>query len=496
MNISDIRQQYPQYADLSDQQLVDGLHQKYYSDMPQNQFYQKIGFQPNSDFAQAHPALAAINMGAMQGTGNALNDLGDALQNAKNALSPNIPNINGLPPLQGLQNYNPGQAISNFGQNINQNAGQLTGLPSPSAGQALSANVLGVAPQIIGGADAAYDLGKTGLNLINSKNLDNVASNIYQNLSQNLSPKDLNKTNVQNIVNNYNDMSDQIGAAYTKLKADAANMGYATSGSKGLPGIEEGTATGKFIIPENSVNTIIDKNPSDINQGLLQNVSGSLKNMIARYQSSPTFNNAHDLQSMLGSEAANLKSGLNSGIPQMDTANALTNARNSLKQDITNTFNRNGDQYLAQKYQSLSDLYKNNLAPYQNVPQIWSAIKGKPYTGNISNVLSNDDDAGNIAAIRNHLMQNPNQQQTLLAQALGKVGTKNANGEFQVNNEKLLNNYNNLPDSLQQFASPQTDNLFNQLENSKALRSKLLKYGAGAATVGGAILGAHHFLGD
>jgi len=43
MNIQSIRSQYPQYSDLSDQQLADALHNKYYSDMPKNQFYSKIG---------------------------------------------------------------------------------------------------------------------------------------------------------------------------------------------------------------------------------------------------------------------------------------------------------------------------------------------------------------------------------------------------------------------------------------------------------------------
>lgn len=44
MTVDDIRKQYPQYSDLSDQQLVDGLHKKFYSDIPQDQFYQKVGF--------------------------------------------------------------------------------------------------------------------------------------------------------------------------------------------------------------------------------------------------------------------------------------------------------------------------------------------------------------------------------------------------------------------------------------------------------------------
>jgi len=45
MNIQEIRAKYPQYADMSDQQLAEGLHQKFYSDMPFNDFAQKIGFQ-------------------------------------------------------------------------------------------------------------------------------------------------------------------------------------------------------------------------------------------------------------------------------------------------------------------------------------------------------------------------------------------------------------------------------------------------------------------
>jgi hypothetical protein len=43
MNIQEIRQKYPQYNDLSDEQLADGLHKKYYSDLPKDDFYGKIG---------------------------------------------------------------------------------------------------------------------------------------------------------------------------------------------------------------------------------------------------------------------------------------------------------------------------------------------------------------------------------------------------------------------------------------------------------------------
>jgi len=43
MNIAEIRQKYPQYNDLSDEQLAKGLHQKYYANMSFDDFSQRIG---------------------------------------------------------------------------------------------------------------------------------------------------------------------------------------------------------------------------------------------------------------------------------------------------------------------------------------------------------------------------------------------------------------------------------------------------------------------
>jgi hypothetical protein len=44
MNIQEIRAKYPQYDDMSDEQLANGLHKKFYSDMPVDDFYSRIGF--------------------------------------------------------------------------------------------------------------------------------------------------------------------------------------------------------------------------------------------------------------------------------------------------------------------------------------------------------------------------------------------------------------------------------------------------------------------
>lgn len=49
MDIVAIRKQYPQYNDLSDKELADGFHSKYYSDMPKETFYSKVGITDNKD---------------------------------------------------------------------------------------------------------------------------------------------------------------------------------------------------------------------------------------------------------------------------------------------------------------------------------------------------------------------------------------------------------------------------------------------------------------
>lgn len=49
ITIKDVRQKYPDYEDLSDQELADKLHSKYYSDLPKEDFYRNIGLNKGSE---------------------------------------------------------------------------------------------------------------------------------------------------------------------------------------------------------------------------------------------------------------------------------------------------------------------------------------------------------------------------------------------------------------------------------------------------------------
>jgi hypothetical protein len=84
MNIAEIRQKYPQYNDLSDEELAKGLHKKFYSDMDFGEFSNKIGLTPQKSQTQTNVegALASLDRGLTFGLskkiGGALNALGAA----------------------------------------------------------------------------------------------------------------------------------------------------------------------------------------------------------------------------------------------------------------------------------------------------------------------------------------------------------------------------------------------------------------------------------
>ncbi len=54
--IADIRKQYPQYSDISDAQLADSFHSKFYSDIPKEDFYKSINF--SSEPVRGRPTMA------------------------------------------------------------------------------------------------------------------------------------------------------------------------------------------------------------------------------------------------------------------------------------------------------------------------------------------------------------------------------------------------------------------------------------------------------
>ena len=69
MHIKEIRQKFPQYSDLSDAQLVKGIHEKHYSDVPVGEFISKIEFaeEPEQDIDRVKAGLSTFAQGATFG---------------------------------------------------------------------------------------------------------------------------------------------------------------------------------------------------------------------------------------------------------------------------------------------------------------------------------------------------------------------------------------------------------------------------------------------
>jgi len=75
--LAEVREQYPQYKDLSDDDLADKLHAKFYSDMPREEFDKKVGNKekPKSKLSEPRKVLSKINEDAIADTVGAPVDL-------------------------------------------------------------------------------------------------------------------------------------------------------------------------------------------------------------------------------------------------------------------------------------------------------------------------------------------------------------------------------------------------------------------------------------
>lgn len=71
MKLKEVREKFPQYKDLTDEQLVKGLHQTYYADMPFEKFSRQVGYVPREPGLEEVGLLESF-IGPVKGYGMAL----------------------------------------------------------------------------------------------------------------------------------------------------------------------------------------------------------------------------------------------------------------------------------------------------------------------------------------------------------------------------------------------------------------------------------------
>lgn len=98
MDIKELRGQYPQYNDLSDTDLADAMHQKYYSDLPKETVYKQLGVQEQTNLLSAKgltglakTVVPSVEAGFMRARHGAQQEALDALQTTLDQLTPGTP---------------------------------------------------------------------------------------------------------------------------------------------------------------------------------------------------------------------------------------------------------------------------------------------------------------------------------------------------------------------------------------------------------------------
>jgi len=170
MNIQEIRGKYPQYSDMSDEQLASAIHQKYYADLPYDQVSSKIGLKKPTLLEQAKERMPVGNI--FSAIGEPIMRLGSGLvakpvseiaglaATAKDVLSGNIEGdptgfknyvqqaLTYEPRTQvGASNYNPLNAVPNAIGKVISGASNL--VADPIAGNEAADTPRGMAANVV-----------------------------------------------------------------------------------------------------------------------------------------------------------------------------------------------------------------------------------------------------------------------------------------------------------------------------------------------------------
>lgn len=144
--IAEIRKQYPQYHDMTDQQLGDSLYKKFYSDMPRAEFDQKVGLSTGLKSGILGDVIKAGAAGLARGVGDVVGLPGTLSDLFNNGMS----YVTGLPKL-------PQSPLSSG--SINTAMGRATGGATDYQGETVPGQFSGTVGEFLPGAAASGGMG-------------------------------------------------------------------------------------------------------------------------------------------------------------------------------------------------------------------------------------------------------------------------------------------------------------------------------------------------
>lgn len=310
-----------------------------------------------------------------------------------------------------------------------------------------------------GAAHAISPLAKTALNSIRPQAAMN---DILQNLG-----------NGQSLEGNAQSLAQSLKAAYEK-NASAGNELYdPIMKPYGQNSIYENA------LPENSAYKALDKD--------VLSSDTRLKKLNQQFSDNPTLDNAHTLQSQLGTAIRKLETNDAKGtlsIADRNTLYGYQDAQNAVKKDMMSFLNSK-DPALANQYQAASANWAQNVVPYTETPKLAQIVKGdivNPTPAQIQSIFKNPEPE--IQKVVSDMGPKANAQ--ILYNHLGKTN--------YLKPEDLVKAAQNLDkQGLGSYVTPELDEQLNTLSNRIRNRNYAVK-GGGAAAVSAGIPTLYHWV--
>jgi hypothetical protein len=156
----------------------------------------------------------------------------------------------------------------------------------------------------------------------------------------------------------------------------------------------EGNALYKPVFDAEGNNAITNENYTSLDKDVVDSYDRKLKNLHQNFVDNPTLQNAHDLQSQLGSSIRQLQTAVSKGTADISTRNALQGyqeAQNAIRNDINDYLTaKNPD--LANQYQEATANWLQNVVPYTDNPKLAQIATGEiTNPKNINNLFKNPE---------------------------------------------------------------------------------------------------------
>jgi len=497
ITIAQVRHRYPQYKDLSDSQLADALHKKYYSDIPKNKFMERIGIS-SSKVSSPHPnfidRLGAFGKRAakdaligLHDTANVGRGIRDSVVNAASDVANLIPGVH-LRQLHSADDgyYTAGKILGNVGSFIG-GGEALDGVRGgakalPYLGKAArlleGEGLSGVARRAVGSGlyggitnpDNRLGGFETGAALSGIGDLGGGIAKGVANASKVIRPVQQAKKILsflgggQSLENNAKSVAQDVRNAYKQRLGEANALYNPVLGALGPRSIYNSGLKPFYL-------NAIKNDPR-----FLKSYDTDLEDFHKQFESNPTFNNAHDLNRQLGSTIRSLENVEKSkGLDiagRRDLQN-LVKTKNLLKSDI-DSFLFRADPQAKLKFDAANQHWADNVAPYKSNSKIFQMATGKVKNPKyLHNIFKNPEE--DVLKVVDDLPESTRNK--ILFSYLGAPRNYG-------NPEALKNAFNNLDKvGLESYVTPRLQKEIDSLSR-KMMSAKVAKVGVGGTLAG------------